>query len=108
MAVYGGLQINNRLTDQDNKLVGIYQDGDLLASYSLDEDGTYHFESDLGYNVVQILGGEARIIEASCPTLSCIDDGSIDSVNESVVCLPHHFHMTISGVQEVEVDAISQ
>ena len=108
ISVYGGLQINNRLTEQDNKEVEIFQDGELEATYPLELDGTYRFESELGYNVVQILGGEARIIEASCPTLSCIEDGSIDHVNESVVCLPNHFHITISGVGEVEIDAISQ
>lgn len=108
LAVYGGLQINNRLTEQDHKEVEIYQDGVLQVSYPLEVDGTYRFESELGYNVVQILGGEAKIIEANCATLSCIEDGAIDHVNESVVCLPHHFHITISGVEEVEVDAISQ
>lgn len=108
LVVYGGLQLNNQRTEQDDKLVEIYQDGNLEASYSLEEHGTYRFESDLGYNVVQINDGEARIIEANCPTLSCIKDGPIDHVNESVVCLPHHFHITITGVEEVEIDAISQ
>ena len=108
LAVYGGLQLNNRLTAQDIKQVEIFQDGILEATYPLEVDGVYRFESDLGYNVVEIAGGEARIIEASCPTLSCIEDGSIDHVNESIVCLPHHFHLTITGIEEVEVDAISQ
>lgn len=108
LGVYGVLGINTMMQEEKQKIVEIYMDGELQESHLLTKDGIYHYESSLGYNVVTIEGGAAWISEANCPTLSCIDEGAIDGVNESVVCLPHHFHIKISGVGEVEVDGISQ
>lgn len=108
LAVYGGLQLNNRRFDAAEKVLDVYIDGVLEASFSLEKDGVYRYETDLGYNVVEISGGEASVIEADCPTQSCIYDGSVSDVNASVVCLPNHFHITVTGTEEVEVDAVSQ
>ena len=108
LAVYGGIQLNNRAMDKGLKEVSVYIDGVLEESFPLDSEGLHRYETDYGYNVIEISGGNARIIEANCPTLSCIDDGPIDGVNETVVCLPHHFHIQITGSEEVEIDAISE
>lgn len=108
LAVYGGIQLNNSRMDKGVKEVQVFIDGVLEESFPLDSEGSHRYETDYGYNVIEISGGSAKIIEANCPTLSCISDGAIDSVNETVVCLPHHFHIQIKGTEEVEIDAISE
>ena len=108
LAVYGGLQLNNRRAWDGAKRLDVYIDGQLEEQLPLSEDLVRRYETDQGYNVVEISGGAARIIEADCLTQSCILDGDIDGINETVVCLPHHFHIQIQGVGEVEIDAISE
>lgn len=108
LVVYGGLQLNNRGASDGAKRVDVYIDGQLVEYLPLSEDLVRRYETDQGYNVVEVSDGAARIIEADCLTKSCILDGDIDGVNETVVCLPHHFHIQIKGVGEVEIDAISE
>ena len=92
----------------DSKEGQVYIDGVLEEGFSLDAEGVHRYETDFGYNILEISGGSARIIEASCLTQSCVEDGAIEAVNETVVCLPHHFHIQITGSEEVEIDAISE
>lgn len=108
LAVYGGVQLNNLRMNQATKEVQVYIDGVLEESFPLSSQGTHRYETSYGYNVIEISDGSAKIIDADCPTLSCIHDGAIDGVNETVVCLPHHFHIQIVGTEEVEIDAISE
>lgn len=108
LLIYAGVQWNNQRMDTDVKQVEIYIDGKLLDRYPLSEPGVFRYDMGEAYNVVEISGGAARITHANCPTQSCIRDGAIDGVNETVVCLPHRFHIQITGAQEVDIDAISQ
>lgn len=108
LAVYGGVQLNNNRMDSNSKEVQVYIDGVLKDVFPLDADDIHRYETDYGYNIIEISDGSARIIEANCLTQSCVEDGAIESVNESVVCLPHHFHIQITGREEVEIDAISE
>jgi len=110
LIVYLGMMWNNQRLASDEKVVEVYIGGELVDSHALEEEGTYRYETEEGFNVVTISNGQAFMSEADCPTLSCIQEGSIEHVNETVVCLPHKFHIVIKGVdtKENEIDAISQ
>ena len=108
LVIYGGLELNNRLQATDDKVLAVYIDGEMVDSFPLDEPMTKTYDTDRGYNIIEIDGESAHIREANCPNQSCVHDGHISRVNETVVCLPHHFHIQIEGNEEVEIDAISE
>lgn len=110
LIVYLGMMWNNQRSASDEKVVEVFIGGELVDSYALEEEGSYRFETEEGYNVVTIAEGKAFMSEADCPTLSCIHEGTIEHVNETVVCLPHKLHIAIKGIEtkENEIDAISQ
>ncbi len=110
LGVYGGLWLNSQRYSDAAKAIEVYIDGELQDVYDFDDEGTYRYDTDYGYNIISISNGQARIVEADCLTQSCIEDGAIEHVNETVVCLPHKFHIKVNGelAQEVEVDGISQ
>ena len=61
-------------------------DGQIVETFSIDED----IESMLSTgNKLIIKDGKAYIYEANCPDKLCIKQGSIDKVNESIICLPN-------------------
>ena len=61
-------------------------DGQIVETFSIDED----MESMLSTgNKLLIKDGKVYIYEADCPDKLCIKQGSIDKVNESIICLPN-------------------
>ena len=69
--------------------VKISADGKTVKTLSLDKDDEYVFESDKGYNIVEIKDGEVSVKEADCPDKICVNHKKISNVGESIICLPH-------------------
>ena len=75
--------------------------GKEVISFSLDEDLEYMIEGkDGGKNLLIIKDGKAWIEEANCRDGLCINMGKIDSVGQSVICLPNEVVVSI-GSDEV-------
>ncbi len=108
LVVYLGIQVNQKMVDTDDKKLEVYIDGALESSFDLDVDTIQRYETEYGINEIEIVDGVARIVYANCLTQSCIRDGDIDHVNETIICLPHRFHLKVVGDGEGEVDAISK
>ena len=85
--------------------VVIKSDGKVIDTLSLDKDGTYTYKNDYGYNIVEIKDGKVRVNEADCPNQDCVNKGYIKRNNESVICLPHKFEVTIKS-KDNEYDVI--
>ena len=76
--------------------VTVSVDGDVVATYSLAEDGEYRIDvDDTSYNILCIDNGTAAIIEASCPDKLCVNMGRIKNNGESIVCLPNKVVVTV-------------
>ena len=83
----------------------VKSDGKVIDTISLDKNGTYTYKSDKGYNIVEIKDGKVRVIEADCPNQDCVNKGYIKRNNESVICLPHKFEVTVKS-KDNEYDVI--
>lgn len=72
-------------------------DGAVLARYPLDEDRTVRLGDGTDYNILQIAGGAAAVVEADCGDHTCVRTGKISREGERIVCLPHKLIIQIEG-----------
>lgn len=110
VAIYGGLKVQQMFLETDHKTVVVYSDGEPIDEVDISIDGVYTYTTDFGYNEFEVVDGEVKMVDADCPELTCLHDGPIAHVNETIVCLPNRFHLQVVGVEEgeVEIDAISE
>ncbi len=92
--VLGGLWL---LLRQGGRFVVVEQNGRETARYSLSEDRTERIETEGGYNLLVIEGGEVFLRAADCPNLLCVKTGKIRYAGQSIVCLPHKLAVRIVG-----------
>ena len=72
-------------------------DGAEIARYPLDEDRTVRLGDDTDYNILQIAGGAAAVVEADCGDHTCVRTGAVSREGETIVCLPHRLTVRIEG-----------
>lgn len=82
-------------------------DGQEVGRYPLSEDISVAFGGE-DYNILQISGGAACVIEANCGDHTCVRTGEISRVGESVVCLPHKLIVTVVGGEAGGFDAVTK
>lgn len=80
-------------------------DGEETARYSLSEDRTVRLGDGEGYNVLQISGGAAAVVEADCGDHTCVRTGAVSREGERIVCLPHKLIIHIEGGGAPDFDA---
>ena len=99
IAVYkgGGVKGSNIL---------ITVDGEEYGTYSLFEEQTIVIEQENGKNIIEIKGGKAYMLEASCPDQLCVDQNEISFDKESIICLPNKVVLTVISDTESDVDGI--
>lgn len=94
------------LMREEGAYVSVRVDGEEIARYSLSRDGEYVLNG--GTNVLKVEGGEAWMIEATCPQISgkkCTAQGRIRMAGETITCLPNRLTVTVvSGESEVELE----
>jgi hypothetical protein len=92
----------------NNKYVEIEVKGKLYKKLPLDNSSNerIQIDTDLGNNIIEIINGKIRILDADCPDKICIQDGSISKPGDILVCLPHKVVISIKG-QNSETDALS-
>ena len=54
------------------------------------------FETERGFNVVEMRDEQVRVAEADCPDLLCVNTGWRRHVGQVIVCLPHYFVVRIT------------
>lgn len=82
----------------------VTQNGEEIARYSLGEDRTVTIGGE-DYNVLEISGGAAAVVEANCGDHTCVRTGTISRTGETVVCLPHRLVVRIEGGDGPSFDA---
>lgn len=74
----------------------IQMDGEEIARLPLSEDTEYSVGTQDGdYNLVIVSDGKVSVTSANCPDKVCVRTGRIDSVGDSIVCLPHRLVITV-------------
>ena len=83
-------------------------DGRQVRSFLLSRDAEETFETANGSNTVVVRDGKVSITTADCPDHTCIAMGPIDTVNETLVCLPNRLTVLIEGHDDDAPDAVAQ
>ena len=91
--------------DLPTAAVEITVDGEIVATYSLFDDGTYVLNG--GTNAIVIDGARVYMIHSDCPDHTCERTGKIKYVGQSIICLPNKLSVTIVGESEDAVDFVS-
>lgn len=66
----------------------------------VDNTGAYDSSSDNSgdnRNIIVIEKGKVSVIDANCPDKICVEHKEIDSVGETIICLPHKLIVEIVG-----------
>ncbi len=84
--------------------ITITVDGKTYGTYSLLEEQTIVIEEGDAKNVIEIKGGKAYMLEASCPDQLCVDQNEISFDKESIICLPNKVVITVTSDVESDID----
>lgn len=100
-----------QMTAKKGNYVQVRVSGELVAEYSLEEDGRYLIDGiKNGSNTLVIEGGEAYMKEADCPDKLCVKQGKISRIGDSLICLPHQVIVEVVSKedrqQSDDVDAV--
>lgn len=103
-----------RLANQGSgRMVIVIQDGEVVGIYPLSEEkiAIISYEKN-EYNLLQISGGSAYMLEADCPDQICVNHTPVSRNGESIICLPHKLVIQISSEAEASeegggVDALT-
>ncbi|NMB00699.1 MAG: NusG domain II-containing protein [Firmicutes bacterium] len=85
-------------------------DGKVIREFNLSQDtAPTRFETEHGYNVVEVADGQVRVSDADCPDLLCVHTGWRRHAGQVIVCLPHYFVVRIVGddVSSGELDGFT-
>ena len=92
------------LTKEAGARVIVKIDGQEVAEYSLEENGTHPLNG--GTNILVIENGKAYLSDATCPDKLCVHQGKISMTGETITCLPNKLTVTVYGAAE-SLDLIS-
>lgn len=87
--------------------VAVFQNGQEIGRYMLDEDNIYIIPYGEGYNLLMISNGEAYVSDADCPDGLCIRQRAISKGGESIICLPHKLVIQVVSKEEGELDTVT-
>ena len=92
----------------NGKQVAVYPlNTDITTELDICEISDDSISEDSGhYNILQIKNGVATIIEANCRDKLCMYQRSIQSIGESIICLPHRLTFTVVSEDENAPDAV--
>ena len=81
--------------------------GEEVGRYSLNEDRTVAI-GEADYNILEISGGQAAVIEANCGDRTCVRTGAISREGETIVCLPHKLTVQVVGGEAGDFDVMAR
>lgn len=99
VAVYKGGSV-------EGSSITITIDGEEYGTYSLLEEQTITIEENGNRNIIEIKGGKAYMVEASCPDQLCVDQNEICFDKESIICLPNKVVVSVTSDAESDVDVL--
>lgn len=82
---------------KEGSTVKVTVDGQLYATYPLEQDRVVEIKTENGYNILVIENGEAYVKEASCPDGICSSHRPIKHSGASIICLPNKVVVSIEG-----------
>jgi len=77
-------------------------DGAVYREVPLHAAETFTIESAYGVNIILFENGIVRMLEADCPDALCMHQDGISHAGESIICLPHHMVIRITGASSLD------
>ncbi len=74
--------------------------------FPLDQDRTLSVRGPLGDTVVELRGGQARVLSSPCTEKICVRTGAIARPGQWIACLPNRVFLDIQGSGRA-ADAVS-
>lgn len=107
IAIWFGYRMMNQ---GEGSRVRVTVDGEEYGVYSLEKEQEIPIQVDGEVtNTLIIRDGEADMTEADCPDKLCVNQKSISSAGETIVCLPNKIVVeVISSDEEAEFDTIAK
>lgn len=91
-------------TEADGKTAIILKDGREINRIDLDSAEKYEITVGGEYtNKIVCENGKISVIESTCPGGVCVSSGSISEAGRSIVCLPNHMEIRITGSSDVDI-----
>ena len=78
------------------KVVIITVNNEEYMTLPLSENKELIVDNEYGINRIVIKDGKVCVESADCPNKTCVRQGEIDKLSESIICLPHKLSITIS------------
>ena len=101
LVLFSGILFTARLSSAKGNVVQVQAKG-ITYQFSLDKDGIYSVDGEIGKTVFEIKDGKVKIIDSPCPNKTCMNQ-----LNSSpLVCLPNKVIITIENYGEF--DAVSE
>ena len=72
-------------------------DGRIVRELDLTTEETFTLETRDGENFIAIRNGAVAVVAADCPDKICVRRGAIDTVGETIACVPHKLLIEIAG-----------
>lgn len=85
----------------DDAAVEIYQNGELVKTMPLSEDGVFTLHGSFT-NEITVSGGKVCFSASDCPGQDCVLCGSISAAGRSLVCLPNAVEVRITAGGDVD------
>ena len=79
----------------------IYQNNEILATYSLNQDITKEISGEKGQTKIIIKNGKVRFSSSPCSKKYCIHQGWINKANQTIICIPNQISITIVGAKRI-------
>ncbi len=92
----------------EESVVRVTGDGGFERVLGLTVDDTLTVAGPLGDTVIEVRGGEARVVSSPCPQKLCVKMGSAGEPGESAVCVPNRVVVTVVGGAMPSTDAVTR
>ena len=102
-----GIYLLLQLMTGDANEITVIVDGKEQGVYSLHDSCEIRVETELGYNLLIIDGGQAYVAEADCKNQVCVHTEPIQKTGGQIVCLPHKIVIRLNNSEKSEIDAVS-
>ncbi len=107
IGIFALISVFLQFTKKEGSMVLVSVDGKITAAYPLSEDISVVIDGfGGGTNRLEIKGGSAYLTDTSCPDHLCEKMGKINSVGQSIICLPNRVVVEITGDYSSEYDAV--
>jgi len=96
-----------RTRNDDSIIVEVRIDGEVVDTFSIDDNIEKKYVSDFGMNTITIINQVVSVSDADCRDQICVDTKSGTNYGDAIVCVPNRFTVELIGGRG-DIDAIAR